>query len=68
MKKCYVANVANARRNPMTSKPRLGKGCHGGFLNDEFTISGRQLLAILLFVFIFFVVCFTIKGPTYGVL
>ena len=47
---------------------RLGKGCHGGFLNDEFTISGRQILAIIFFVFLFFVVCFTIKGPTYGVL
>ena len=51
------------------NKPaRLGKGCHPDFLEEEFKISGKQLLLIMFLVFIFFALCFICKGPTYGML
>lgn len=49
-------------------KPRLGKGQHPDFLDEEFKITGKQLLLIFFLVFLFFTFCFVIKGPTYGVL
>ena len=68
-KKSYAWNVANARRNTMTSKPaRLGKGCHADFLDDELTISVRAVLIIALMTALFFALCFLCKGPTMGYL
>lgn len=52
------------RNNPA----RLGKGCHPDFLEEEFRITGKQMLLIIFFVFLFFAFAFICKGPTYGVL
>lgn len=47
---------------------RLGKGQHPDFLDEEFKITGKQLLLIMFLVFLFFAFCFVIKGPTMGYL
>ena len=52
----------------MDRRARLGKGCHPDFLDEEFHISGRELLLIFFLVFLFFAIAFICKGPTYGVL
>ena len=52
----------------MDRRARLGKGCHSDFLDEEFRISGKQLLLLLFIVFVFFALCFICKGPTYGYL
>lgn len=49
-------------------KPRLGKGCHPDFLDEEFSISGKQVLLIFFLVSLFFALAFICKGPTMGYL
>jgi len=69
MKKCYVVNVANARRNPMTSKPaRLNRKPNCRTLEDELTISVKTLLFLVLISILFIIMAFICKGPTYGML
>ena len=47
---------------------RLGKEQYPDFLEEEFKITGKQLLLIFFLVFLFFAFAFICKGPTYGVL
>ena len=35
---------------------------------EELRISGKSLLSLFFLVVVFFVLCFIMKGPTYGVL
>lgn len=52
----------------MDKPARLGKGCHPDFLDEEFKISGKELIVIFFIVFFFFALAFICKGPTYGIL
>lgn len=61
-------NVKTAMSEVIKMPARLGKGCHPDFLDEEFKITGKQLLLIMFLVFVFFTLCFLCKGPTYGVL
>lgn len=49
-------------------KPRLGKGQHPDFLDEEFKITGKQLLLIMVLVFLFFAICFVMQPQTYGMI
>ena len=48
-------------------KPRLYKANNYGD-GDDLRISTKSLLSLFFLVFVFFVLCFIMKGPTYGVL
>lgn len=47
-------------------KPRLYKATYDD--GDDLRISTKSLLSLFFLVFVFFVLCFIMKGPTYGVL
>ena len=69
MKKYYAVNVANARRNTMTSKPaRLNKQPNCGLLEQELKISVKSLLFLAFLVILFFIVVFMTVPQTYGFL
>ena len=53
----------------MTSKPaRLHKCNANEVLEQQLTITGKQVIIIFLLCVIFGIICFISKGPTYGVL
>ena len=47
-------------------KPRLYKQPYDD--REQLRISGKSLLSLFFLVVVFFVLCFIMKGPTYGVL
>ncbi|MBP5427141.1 MAG: hypothetical protein J6Y29_04540 [Clostridiales bacterium] len=53
----------------MASKPaRLHKCNSHSVLEEQLTISVKQLLAVAFICILFFIIALTIKGPTYGIL
>jgi len=51
------------------NKPaKLGKCNAHLVLEEQLTISVKQLLAVALICILFFIIALTIKGPTYGML
>ena len=53
----------------MTSKPARLRKCNAhSVLEEQLTISVKQLLAVVLICILFFIIALTIKGPTMGYL
>lgn len=55
----------------MHTKPqprRLGKGQHPDFLDEQFTITGKQLVLIFLLACLFVAFCIVMQPQTYGMI